>query len=66
MWKKDKKNKSILMFKVLNNHTANLSTSFTRMNDNQKNFQLRNRETDLIIPKPKSEYLKKPLSIVKQ
>ena len=28
-------------------------------NDGQNNYQLRNRETDLIIPNPKSEYLKK-------
>ena len=55
------------MFKVLNNHTApNLRASFTRMNDRQNNYQLRNRETDLIITKLKSECLKKPVSTVKQ
>lgn len=55
-----KKNKSILMYKVLNNHTApNLRPSFIRMSESQNDYQLRNRETDLIIPKPKSEYLKK-------
>ena len=29
------------------------------MNDSQNNYQLRNKETNLIIPKPKSQYLKK-------
>ena len=48
------------MFKVLNNHTApNLRASFTGINDSQINYQKRNEETDLIISKPKSEYLKK-------
>ena len=55
MWKT-----SILMYKVLNDHTApNLRASFIRMNDSQNDYKLRNRETDLIIPKPKSEHLKK-------
>ena len=46
--------------KVLNNHTApSLRASFIRMRDTQYDYQLRNRETDLVIPKPRSEYLKK-------
>ena len=55
-----RKTKSILVFEALNNHIApNLRASFTRMNESQNNYQLRKRETDLIIPKPKSKYLKK-------
>ena len=48
------------MYKVLNNHTApSLRASFIRMRDTQYDYQLRNRETDLVIPRPRSEYLKK-------
>ena len=55
-----KKTKSVLMYKVLNNHTApSLRASFIRMRDTQYDYQLRNRETDLVIPKPRNEYLKK-------
>ena len=38
-----KKNKSLLMFKVLNNRTVpKLRASFTRMSDCQNDYQLRN------------------------
>ena len=58
--KRHKKIKSISMYKVLNDHTApKLRASFIQMSESQNDYQLRNRETDLIIPKPKSEYLKK-------
>ena len=57
-----RKTKSVLMYKVLNNHTApSLRASFIRMRDTQYDYQLRNREIDLVIPKPRSEYLKKSL-----
>ena len=54
------KNKSVLMYKILNNHTApNLRAFFVRMSDSQNDYQLQNRETDLIIPRPKTENLKR-------
>ena len=41
------------MYKVLNNHTApNLRTSFRLNNECDNTYDLRNRETDLSLPKP--------------
>lgn len=53
-------NKSIFMYKILNKHTApNLNELFCKRNISQNNYNLRNSETDLSLPKPKTEFLKK-------
>lgn len=48
------------MYKILNDHTApNLKGLFRRKNITQNNYNLRNSNIDLALPKPKSEFLKK-------
>ena len=52
----------IMMYKILNNHTApNLNECFCKRNTIQSNYDLRSSDTDLCLPKPKpnSEFLKK-------
>ena len=52
--------KSTLMYKILNNDTApNLRNSFVRRNVDQTDYHLRNSATDLTLPKPKREFLKR-------
>ena len=52
--------KSVLMYKILNDHTApGLRGSFVRREIYQANYHLRNTATDLTLPKPKREFLKK-------
>ena len=52
--------KSVLMYKILNDHTApGLRGSFVRREIDQTNYHLRNTATDLTIPQPKREFLKK-------
>ena len=52
--------KSVLMYKILNDHTApGFRGSFVRREIDQTNYHLRNTPTDLTIPKPKREFLKK-------
>ena len=52
--------KSVLMYKILNDHTApGLRGSFVRREMDQTNYHLRNTATDLSLPKPKREFLKK-------
>ena len=52
--------KSVLMYKILNDHTApGLRGSFVSREIDQTNYHLRNTATDLTIPKPKREFLKK-------
>ena len=52
--------KSTLMYKILNDDTApNLRNSFFRRNFDQTFYHLRNSATDLTLPKPKREFLKK-------
>ena len=52
--------KSVLMYKILNDHTApGLHGSFVRREIDQTNYHLRNTATDLTLPKPKREFLKK-------
>ena len=52
--------KSVLMYKILNDHTApGLRGSFVRREIDQTNYHLRNTATDLSLPKPKREFLKK-------
>jgi hypothetical protein len=53
-------NKLIMMYKILNNHTApNLNECFCKRNTIQSNYDLRSSDTDLCLPKPNSEFLKK-------
>ena len=48
------------MYKILNDNTApNLRNSFVRGNADQSDYHLRNSATDLILPKPKREFLKR-------
>ena len=55
-----KRNKSILMYRILNNCAAPiLKEQFTRSGDLPENYNLRSRRTDLILPSPKRDYLKK-------
>lgn len=54
------KSKAALMFKIMNNKTPSyLRRLFTRAN---KSYGLREAEGRLVIPKPRTEYLKKSLS----
>ena len=54
-----KRNKSILMYRILNNRTApNLKEVFTRNNELQGYHDLRSRCTDLALPNPKRDFLK--------
>ena len=44
------------MFKILNNHTSpNLRTSFSLNNECDNTYDLRNRKTDLSLPKPNTD-----------
>ena len=54
--------KSIYMYKIINDHAApNLKQLFRRCNEGDSPYELRNRETDLILSKPKKEFLKRSL-----
>jgi hypothetical protein len=51
--------KSTLLYKVLSNHTGpNLKETLIRRNDMQINYELRNVHSDLVLPKPRREFLK--------
>ena len=55
-----KMNKSVLMFKLLNNHSApNLKDKFITRDTNLSNYNLRNADINFSVPKPRIEYLKK-------
>ena len=52
--------KLILMYKILNDHTIpGLRNSFVRRKVDQTDNYLRNTATDLTLPKPKKEFLKR-------
>ena len=54
------RNKSVLMYRILNGYTAlSLRESFTRVGTLQGNYNLRNSHTDLALLNPKREFLKK-------
>ena len=55
-----KRNKAILMYRILNNQlgASSLKESFTRISALEINYNLRNSSTDLVLPHPKSEFLK--------
>ena len=51
--------KSIMMFKNLHDQSAPLLRNlFLKVEDCQDSYDLRNRDTDLVLPKPKANYLK--------
>ena len=53
-------NKLSLMYNILNNGTAPcLRDFFSARSDNNNNYNLRNYDADLSIPKPKKEVLKR-------
>lgn len=55
-----KMNKSVMIFKILNNHSApNLKDKFITRETNLSNYNLRNSDINLSVPKPNTEYLKK-------
>ena len=59
-------NKSILMYRILNNYTtSNLKNLFTRNSALQGDYNLRNRFTDLALPIPRREFLKKSFKYMK-
>ena len=48
------------MYRILRNRTArNLKELFNRVNEPPANHNLRNSTTDLALPKPKRDFLKK-------
>ena len=56
--------KSVLMYKVLNDHTApGLRNSFVRRSVSQNTCNIRNNTTDLTLLKPKREFLKRTRNI---
>ena len=53
---------SILMYKTLNDLSASqLSNSFVKLNDPNINYNLRNIESDLALPRPYTNFLKRSL-----
>jgi hypothetical protein len=60
--------KSILLYKILiNDYTAsNLKESLIGSSLTQANYSLRNSYTDLALPKPRREFLKKVLNTAVQ
>jgi hypothetical protein len=63
---KQKMNKSVLIYKILiNNHSApNLKDKLIRRDTNLNNYNLRSANTNLPVPRPDTEYLKKVLGAV--
>ena len=56
------RNKAVLMYKILNDHSApNLKQLFNKKNEAQTSYNLRNNQTDITLPNPKTEYLKRTL-----
>ena len=48
------------MYKILNDLSApQLSNSFVKLNDTNKNYNLRNIETDLALPRPYTNFSKR-------
>ena len=51
--------KSIFMYKILNNLAApNLNRMFYKMSNCPMSYNLRNSDTDLVLPQPKTEFKK--------
>ena len=54
--------KLIMMLKILHDQSVPLLRNlFLKVEDFQDNYDLRNRDTDLALPKPKTNYLKRSL-----
>ena len=54
------KPKATLMYKILNDLSApQLSNSLVKLNDTNINYNLRNIETDLALPRPYTNFLKR-------
>ena len=52
--------KCVLLYKVLNeDYSPCLSESFVRLTNLNRGYNLRNDETDLALPKPKTNFLKR-------
>ena len=52
--------KATLMYKILNDLSApQLSNSLVKLNDTNINYNLRNIETDLALPRPYTNFLKR-------
>ena len=52
--------KATIMYKILNDQSApHLRASFTKLNASNINYNLRNLETDLALPRPKTNFLKR-------
>lgn len=48
------------MYKILNDYTApDLKESFRKVNEYQNTYNLRDNDTNLVLPKPKSEFLRR-------
>ena len=57
---KHKSNKALLVYNILNNGTAPcLRKSFSERSVNENGYNLRNYDTDLSIPRPNKEFLKR-------
>ena len=51
--------RATLMYKILNDLSApQMSNSFVKLNDTNINYNLRNVDTDLALPRPYTNYLK--------
>ena len=51
------RNKAVLMYKILNDHSAPiLKQLFNKRNEAQISYNLRNNQTDITLPNPKTEY----------
>ena len=52
--------KSVLMYKILNEQSApSLREKFIKIKDHNREHNLRSNDTDLALPKPKANYLKR-------
>ena len=52
--------KSVFIYKILNNYTApTLKESVHKISEYENTYNLRNTNTDLALPQPKKEFLKK-------
>ena len=52
--------KSVLMYKIINDHAApNLKQSFRLYSEGDTMHDIRNHATDLVLPKPKREFGKR-------
>ena len=57
-----KMNQLVLMFKILNNHSApNLKDKFITRDTKLNNYNPRNADINFSVPKPRTEYLKKDI-----